>query len=614
MAIIFGIYDADQDRRNQAIERMPSSLSKIAHLDLHEASFVNFSIWWEASSSTPVSHAVEVNGVTKRMAFVAGDYDAPYSRISDAALRLLKNTNGRNGGYAQISGKNGYYFAVVAEECGRIVLGTDVLGYFPLCYWAKGDVFLFGTSPELFKIHPLFEVEPDPQAIISILLVSHISQGRTIFKGVRRNSPGYLLDWQPGSAPQEKSANPLVLTDAGFSRPYADIQEEVSAIFDSFMKPLQACSRVDFFLSGGQDSRLLAGYAGKHLPENSVQAVSVGRNSDMEVKFAQNVSRELGWSHRIRDIEQLLFPQFAESQLQLESLQGPFVNFSNSTSRSLLAESDSPFISGYAGDGIIGDKFIMNSFSTKTGMFCFDALFESMNRYGFSQSEVVQLIAPIGSKADVQDVIDGLRHEWEDIHGYPFQSGWLYYLRYRNRLHAGAIVWRLSLGSWPLLPYLDRRLLDLVAGLPHNFLHDRRIQKDILIRDFPRLAQLPLDRNSWEPGYLVKPKKRLLFEGIRSMIKVSWRLGTVFDRLQRRGKTRYYFRTYDFNGPGWQAVRQNVESYRQHCGNLFDPKTVEKHLPAAGVNTVVKNEIVDTWKTKSLAGLVYWNGLDKKSH
>lgn len=609
MAVIFGIYDSDPERRDRAIKRMPS---RISHLTLHEASFGNLNIWWGASQSTPVSHAVESNGFMKRMAFVVGDYDAPYNIKSDAAIRLLNKTKVRDGDYAEISGKNGYYFAVVAEECGRLVLGTDVLGYTPLCYWAKDDVFLFGTSPELFKTHPSFEAEPDPQAIASILLLSHISGGRTIYKGVRRSSPGHLLDWHPGSAPQEKSANPLVLTDAGFSRSYADIQEEFSAIFESFVKPLQTSSGVDFFLSGGQDCRLLAGYAGKHLSRESVQAVTVGRDSDMELKFARKVSKELGWSHRVRDIEEILFPQFAISQMQLESFQGPFVNFSNATSISLLAENDSPFLSGYAGDGIIGDKFIMSSFSRKSGLYCFDAMFESMNRYGFSQSEVARLIAPIGTEADVRDVIDGLRHEWDGIQAYPFQRGWLSHLRYRNRLHAGSIVWRLSLGSWPLLPYIDRRLLDLASGLPQDFLKDRRIQKDILLRDFPRLAQLPLDRNSWEPGYLVKSKQRLVFEGVRSMIKISWRAGMLFDRLERRGKTKYYFRTYDFNSLGWQAVRQKVDSYRDRCGNLLDHKAVESLLPAAGVNIPVKNEIVDTWKTKTLAGLVFWNGLVTK--
>jgi asparagine synthase (glutamine-hydrolysing) len=607
------MYDSDPKRRDQIIKRVPSSFSKLAHLALHYASFGNFIIWWETSPSTPVSHAVEVNGPMKRMAFVAGDYDASYTCKSDAAVRLLKKTSLQDDGYAEISGKNGYYFAAVAEECGRLVLGTDVLGYFPLCYWAKGDVFLFGTSPELFNIHPLFEIEPDPQAVISILLLSYISGGQTIYKGVRRSSPGYLLDWRPGSQPREVSANPLVLSDAGFSRPYADIREEVSAIFDSFVKPLQTCSGVDFFLSGGQDSRLIAGYAGKHLSQSSVQAVSVGRSYDMELKFARNVSKELGWAHRFRDIEDHLFSEFARFQLQLESFQGPFVDFSNATSMSLLAENDSPFLSGFAGDGIIGDKFMMDAFSGKTGLFCFDTMFEKMNRYGFSQSEVVRLVAPIGSAADVQDVIDRLRQEWDGIQGYPFQRGWLNYLTYRNRLHVGSNVWRLSLGSWPLLPYIDRRLLDLTAGMPKYFFNDRRIQKDILIRDFPRLAQLPLDRNFWEPGYLVKPKKRLVFEGLRSMIKISWRLGTVFDRLERRGKARYYYRVFDFNAPGWQRVRLQVDSDRPHCVGLLAPKVVDRLLPPAGTSAPFKDGIIDSWKTKTLAGLVLWYGLIKKN-
>lgn len=611
MAVIFGIYDSHQSRILQIRKKIPDIFYGLQHLALREISFGNLVLWWKSCPSTPVSHAIDDNERAKRMAFVVGDYDSSYSIHSDAALRLLA-TNSKNDDYADISGKNGYYFAVVAEEYGRLILGTDVLGYFPLCYWSKDDVFLFGTSPELFKSHPLFDAKPNPQAIASLLLVSHITGGQTIYKGVRRSSPGYLLDWRPGRAPQEKSANPLVLTDTGFSRSFVDIQEEFADIFDSYLVPLRACPHIDFYLSGGQDCRLVAGYAGKHLSPESVRAVTVGRNSDMDLDFARNVSKELGWSQRVKDVEEQLFPQFAVSQIQLESFQGPFVNFSNATGRMLLAENDAPFLSGYAGDGIIGDKFIMSAFSRKSGLCCFDAMFESMNRYGYSQAEVVRLIAPIGSQADVEDVIDGLHHEWDSIQGYPFQRGWLSHLRYRNRLHAGSIVWRLSLGSWPLLPYIDRRLLDLAAGLPLNFLKDRLIQKSIIIRDFPALARLPLDRNSWESGYLVKSKKHLLLEGLRSMIKISWRLGAFFDRLERVGKTKYYFRIYDFNGAGWQAVRKAVEPYRPQCGNLLDPKAVDDFLPQAGTKTPFKDGIVDTWKTKTLAGLVLWNGLEAK--
>ena len=90
----------------------------------------------------------------------------------------------------------------------------------------------------------------------------------------------------------------------------------------------------------------------------------------------------------------------------------------------------------------------------------------------------------------------------------PFQKAWLFAMTHRVRFHVGSIIWRLSLGAWPLLPYYDRNLLDAVTAMPLNYLRGRRMQVDIIKREFPRLATLPLDRNAVGPDYLVTPLYR----------------------------------------------------------------------------------------------------------
>ena len=150
------------------------------------------------------------------------------------------------------------------------------LGLFPLYYWAKGDVCMFGTSPELFKHHSSFVAEPSTYGIASVLLISHISNGQSLYKGVRRASSAHYVEWTPEGI-GETEANPIRMSDASFDEPYETCLERVSSCLDTFHKSLASLPQMDLLLSGGQDSRTVAGYMDRHLPRK-VGARSQSRN------------------------------------------------------------------------------------------------------------------------------------------------------------------------------------------------------------------------------------------------------------------------------------------------------------------------------------------------
>lgn len=604
MAVIFGVCDPDDDRRVQVRNRLPATLTGLDHLARREATFPGLSIYWEASVSTPVSVARVRQADRERMAFVVGDFDAPYSATPDAAERLLRRTSGEAPDLECISGQNGYYCAILFEDAPRLLLGTDVLGMFPLYYWARGDVCLFGTSPELFRAHPLFVAEPSIYAIASVLLLSHISGGQSLFEGVRRNTPGHFVEWSPQAGVREMEANSLRMSDASFDLPYEACLEQVGSYFDAFIKPLTNLRELDVFLSGGQDSRMVAGYVGKYLSKKMVHAVSLGCMDDQELLYAKKVSRTLGWWHRYRDVEFEKYPQFATRQLRLESLQGSIASFEIGTAQTLLAGRSGPVASGYFGDAVIGDGQIAYALSQKTGQIRFEALFRKLNGYGFDADDAAELLSGRDGRVILAEVIGDLKQTWDHIDALPFQKAWLFAMMHRQRFFIGSIVWRLSLGAWPLLPYYDRRLVDAMASMPLNYLAGRRMQADIIKREFPRLATLPLDRNAVGPEYLVTPLYRKF---LPPLSEISWRMHRFLERGRER---RYYHRVFDFNNPGWQAVRKEAEQYRQQVGNLLSPGAVNRFLPVAGSQPQYNNAVLDASKTKTLAGLVLWNGMN----
>lgn len=612
MAIIFGVLDPSAERRAQLVRRLPPSLSGMPQLVRKTSESPNLSIFWEAPDSTPVSVAATAHGAAARSAFVVGDFDAPYSTRFDAGERLLKMAEADPGldDPSYISGRDGYYMAMLCEHGTRIVLGTDALGMFPLYYWTQDDIFLFGTSPELFKHHPLFTAAVSLYGIASILLVNHISGGQSLFQNVRRSTPGKYISWSAVNGLVERDGNPLRMSDAGFDLSYPETKARIFEIFDRFHAPLGALPDLQLSLSGGQDSRLLAGFIAKHTPAEKVVAVSTGQKGDTELDYTQRVARSLGWRHEHADIEPEHFPATAMRQLQLETLQGPFASFHSSTVQRLLSQIASPFISGYAGDPVIGDKQILLSASPKTGEFNFHSLMAQVRRYGFSIDETAELLSVFGpaSRELPMAVIEALHLDWNSIDGANFQKPWLFQLQHRVRFHVGSLIWRLSLGAWHLVPYLSRPLLDTCAQMPLSHLRERRIQADLIKSEFPRLARLPLDRNARHPGYIVQPPLRRFIDGLPKLEDFSWRMHQFMERHYAR-EQRYYHRIYDFNAPGWREVRQQAERHRAGASTLLNATALERLLPPAESTPEFSDNIVDASKVKTLAGIVLWTSL-----
>jgi asparagine synthase (glutamine-hydrolysing) len=130
--------------------------------------------------------------------------------------------------------------------------------------------------------------------------------------------------------------------------------------------------------------------------------------------------------------------------------------------------------------------------------------------------------------------------------------------------------------------------------MPASTLAERRGQNAVLCRYFPQLAQLPLDRNSYDTTPL-QPRLRYL---IRQYV---WQR---FGRRSPRKESRRYYRIYDINGPGWLAVRREAEQSRSLAYEWFDKKVLDTILPPPDVPIPNKDAIIDTSGLKSILGFM----------
>ncbi|MEW6492479.1 MAG: hypothetical protein AB1589_08210, partial [Cyanobacteriota bacterium] len=157
-------------------------------------------------------------------------------------------------------------------------------------------------------------------------------------------------------------------------------------------------------------------------------------------------------------------------------------------------------------------------------------------------------------------------------------------------------------GAWPVLPVLDLQLLKTTAVLPETTLAQRRVQKAVVTTRFPQLAALPLDRNDYDVEPL-KPSQ------LRSSLARLYRLQRRWRRFQQKLgiERRYYFRIYDINNPGWQAVRQQAEPYRPFVGHLFNETSLNSLLPPPDVPLQFRRDpITEASGIKAMLGFLLW--------
>jgi len=165
-----------------------------------------------------------------------------------AAFGVEKAVNRLNGMYA---------FAVYDAHDSKLYIIRDPFGIKPLYYWQQGRCFAFSS-----EIRTLARITPesgiDPQGLRRFLTLRYVPSPATLWKGVKRLPPGYILEFN--------------LRDSGinlfpFSRPTKErftgtLEDAIvgyhTTLKNAVVRQMQSDVPVGILLSGGIDSALVA--------------------------------------------------------------------------------------------------------------------------------------------------------------------------------------------------------------------------------------------------------------------------------------------------------------------------------------------------------------------
>ena len=560
-----------------------------------------FQAVWAAAPRAPVGTARDRDGA----AVIWGEAIAPASvaRLVPAQLRERWHAASDPDGWLTW---DGFFVAVVYHRHLGVVAGADLLGLMPVYHWSNGEVLLIASSPEVFPDHPSFHPSLDPAALAGVMITNGLFRGRALWKGVRRLEPAHFLRWERGGAAAElpdRRLGPEIEAHDSSSRPFPEQLEILDAacarVIRRHAPPEEPCG---VFLSGGMDSRLVAGYLDRQ--GTRPIALTLGNPRDLEMRCARRVAEALGLEQHTASVPYDLYPVFAAAlSSRWEHLASGGGVIFGWGAHAFLGALPPRVVTGIPLDWALGGPA---TFGLAAGEMTFERCFPlKLNDSGFSPALLARLLRREVFGDVVEAVLHEIRIDYEKLADDPLRRLWTFVLHHRERFNAGVGAWHLCFGSWPVVIALDRDWLATIAGTPPATLADRRAEQALLCTRFPRLARLPLDRNGYLTTPLLAGRLRGFVDRFLSYVRTRW----VAPRLGPERERRYYYRIYDLNNAGWRAVRQLAEPHRERLKALFVPEVLDEILPSPSARVLYRGDLIsEGLKVKQLLILALWAG------
>jgi len=188
-----------------------------------------------------------------------------------------------------------YAIAILDLDQRMLFLGRDRFGEKPLFYCQHNGWFAYSSDLLTLAALPGINAEIDPQGLERYLALHFVPGEKTIFKGIRRVSPG---EWMaiPIDSPEKLSRVNYFRQPLG--KPHHISEDSLSELVEQAVRSrLVADVPVGVFLSGGLDSSLVAAIAAKQSPGISTFSMGFGSGEHDESKYAKQVAELIGSKH-----------------------------------------------------------------------------------------------------------------------------------------------------------------------------------------------------------------------------------------------------------------------------------------------------------------------------
>lgn len=198
---------------------------------------------------------------------------------------------------------NGFFSLAIYDDLEKsLFVARDRMGIKPLYYSLDEDRLLFASEMKSILAYGI-KKELDPESLYHYFQLNYIPGPHSIFKGVKKLSPGHYLLVKEGrtelkqyyTIPYDKEGNALPANS------YEGQQKQLRELLHNAVRSrLVADVPVGTFLSGGIDSSVISTIAKEYKPD--LETFSIGFADEPffdETHYAQMVAEKLGTHHTV---------------------------------------------------------------------------------------------------------------------------------------------------------------------------------------------------------------------------------------------------------------------------------------------------------------------------
>jgi asparagine synthase (glutamine-hydrolysing) len=206
---------------------------------------------------------------------------------------FLTNWNGNASDVGALDG----FFSFLSWDGGskRLVVAEDGSGTNPVYYAVADGKLIFGNDIKFVISHPDVKVEEDFNGINEMLTLASVAGDGTLFKGVRRVSPGCMLEAAGDGFRKTRywDISPQPAKDLSDARAVLDLIERNTVKF------VEDGENVGVFLSGGIDSSMIVDVLSRRT-DADVSTFTVAYDDDTdESGYAGQIVEKYGTKHKV---------------------------------------------------------------------------------------------------------------------------------------------------------------------------------------------------------------------------------------------------------------------------------------------------------------------------
>ena len=403
---------------------------------------------------------------------------------------------------------NGRYNIAVWDRSSRIFhFVSDRFGanrHYALQHQDQGALHLACEVKPLAAF--LDQIEIDPAGLASMLTFGHHIGDLTILKGIQCLPNATHLEYH---APHER-----LTIDCYWHYPYgemeslpnteADLAEALHThLMTALKRQLKGVKNILLPISGGLDSRTLAGLLHQSDFSGEVLAYSYGQPSSRDQRYGRAIARKLGYRHVTIPTP----PDFVTHRIDEDSWRFDAewssevhwaVRFSQIEPHPTLGNvTDYQVLSGMFGDIILGsDRF---NYRRKAGEVALTTnelreLFFLCNQEYGPVLGTLQLFEPLAAKeaeARLTAIVDQTFRPIANL--IPFYALMRAEFEHRQRKQTAMVTQSIEYTRKALTPFLDHDVVEFSMRIPCSAFYNKKLYKQMIRNHLPKVAGIPHD-------------------------------------------------------------------------------------------------------------------------